>query len=231
MKITIYKTTWYPTLDANVDRQAHHHFTYLFYQLANTLKKQYKEVTIVDLPYLETEIEIFGNMVSISDCETIITVNDKVILLTFSDMVSKAQQLLFHRNNPEDLLVWSNYKSHEQIYSHVQFQIKAAPYVARYATTDMDVYYHFRQTTQTNDVFLFRGNYTGLPRNVIYSLLEPKYTEHYSGIDGLTPESYFTTAITHRVGLSIAGVAEFCYRDVEYMAIGFQFFDLNFYIQ
>jgi hypothetical protein len=220
MKITVYKMHWYPTLGPNIGRQPHHHFTYLFYQLANALKKQYDDVTIVDLPYLETEVEVFGDTVFITDCEVLITIDDRVVLLSFSDVVSRAQQLLFHRNNPSDLLVWSNYKSHEHIYSQATFQIKACPYVARYAAIDMDVYYHFRQTTHTEDKFFFRGNYTGLPRNVIHSLLEPPYTEHYSGISGLDPDRYFTTAIQHRAGLSIAGAAEFCYRDVEYMAIG-----------
>lgn len=38
-----------------------------------------------------------------------------------------------------------------------------------------------------------------------------------------TPDQYFTLAIQHKVGLSVGGRGEFCYRDVEYMAIGLPF--------
>jgi hypothetical protein len=219
MKIVVYKTSWYPELNPGIARQQHHHFTYLFYQLANTLKKKYDDVTIVDLPYLETSVEVLGDMVVIADCEMLITIDDRIILLTFSDVVSRSQQIFFKRDNPSDMIIWSNYKSYD-IYNTSKFHVKACPYVARYATQDMDVHYHFRQTTIQEDKFFFKGNYTGLPRNAIYSLLEPKYSNHYSGIDALAIDDYLSSAIRHKVGLSIAGAAEFCYRDVEYMAIG-----------
>lgn len=228
MNITIYKNYWYPTLEPHIHRSSHHQFTYLFYQITNALIKKYDNVKIVDLPFLENTINVLGNEVSISDCDLLIQVNDRVILFTFSDMVSNAQQLIFSRNNPNDILIWPNYKSHEHIYQTAKFQVKGFPYVARYAAVDMDVYYNFRQTTPTNDKIFFRGNYTALPRNVIYSLLEHPYREHYSGVDGLDVNSYFESAIQHRVGLSIPGVAEFCYRDIEYMAIGLPILKFEF---
>ena len=69
------------------------------------------------------------------------------------------------------------------------------------------------------DKMYFRG--TSIQDRVILSNINSEYLEGVTPIGG--PLIYFEDLIKYKIGLSVAGVAELCYRDIEYMALGVPF--------
>lgn len=65
----------------------------------------------------------------------------------------------------------------------------------------------------------FRG--TSLEDRSILKHIDGNYLQGIGTIGGWEP--YFNDLINHRVGLSVAGRGEICYRDIEYMAVGVPF--------
>ena len=65
------------------------------------------------------------------------------------------------------------------------------------------------------DKMYFRGNTSERP---ILKHFDKKYLE---GVESIP--NYFDDVINYKVGLSIAGVGELCYRDIEYMCMGIPF--------
>lgn len=82
--------------------------------------------------------------------------------------------------------------------------------------TDLESFYHKRKYTQdTIPKMYFRGNISNRPALQYYSdelLFCPK--------DSTNPQNYFSEMIQYKAALSVAGVGELCYRDIECMAIG-----------
>ncbi len=224
-KISIYKTHWNPELPAfdmygnNVVRPQEQQFTYLFSQLTTAILSKYPDAQLIDIPSLEGTQTILGMSISLINCEMIVVIDDKLILLSFSDHYSDAQNALRLRNNPDDVMVYCNHKLSDT-FDNVAFTVKSSPYVARYAVYDLDMFHTFRHSTTLNDKLFFRGNYKNLPRNAVFSLMDDRYKNIFLGADGTSPEQYLYEITHSTIGLSIPGMAEFCHRDVEYMAIG-----------
>lgn len=214
----IYKYSWEKT------KQEQYDITYLFYSITNELKEKYENVKVVNFTEPNSQVTIDGRMVNLRDCELLIDPEDSTLkLLSFSDTESEVIiDLIRYRNNPNDTILWSSRDCFKPLTSEAKCNIIIPPYVKRFASLDLDMAYELKKdTTKKLDKFVFRGNHVGIPRNVIFSLMKEKYKNHFTGPDGVnTAENYLLDMITHKVGLSVAGAAELCYRDVEYMGVG-----------
>lgn len=87
---------------------------------------------------------------------------------------------------------------------------------------DFDFYYQARKTQPVNnfiDKFYFRG--TSLEIRSIVNYFDKDL--FYGGASLHNFHDYAAELINHKVGFSIAGRGEFCYRDIEYMAMGIPF--------
>jgi hypothetical protein len=74
---------------------------------------------------------------------------------------------------------------------------------------------------------VFRG--TSLDDRTILSHLSENVFDGPTPVGG--PEKYFDDVINYKVGLSVAGRGELCYRDIEYMAVGLPMLRLEYITQ
>jgi hypothetical protein len=158
--------------------------------------------------------------VDIADCNLIIEYTDSNTFkgITFEDQPSCFMDFFKKRNNPNDICLVSQYNPLEVNNYNNQDQIKRSIYVTASPFVDLDYYYHKRQEIKEHiDKFYFRGNLHNMGR---YSAILLNENPYFHGGEGINPDLYFSDLINHKVGLSIPGIGEFCYRDIEYMAVG-----------
>ena len=70
----------------------------------------------------------------------------------------------------------------------------------------------------------FRG--TSISDRPIVTHFNTNYLNGYTPIG--SPNTYFEDLIKYKIGLSIAGRGELCYRDIEYMALGIPMIRFNY---
>jgi len=154
----------------------------------------------------------------ISECEIVLDLGTHVVAVTFLDNASNLLDLMRHRNNPLDRLIYSQ---PDNAAWDIPEKLIRGVYTTQDPSINLDMYYDLRQVrTSFIDKMVFRGNYTGVGRGSVNFLMEDKYSDSFNGPDGLNPVQYFHDLIQHKVGLSLPGIGELCYRDLEYMAIG-----------
>lgn len=215
MKITIYRTDW------KIIKQPQFDFTRCFYALSNEIIKKYKNVEVINLVEHNNEITVQGVTSNLYDCEMLIDTGDSLRLLSFSDFAPYSIKFFSQRNNENDVILWTSANAFTHVLYDSTSKVKIPPYVGRHAFYDLDAVYEYRKgITDYKDTLTFRGNYTGIPRNVIQSLVSEKYNNHFPYPHGMSPDEYYMDMIQHKVGLSIAGASEFCFRDVEFMGSG-----------
>jgi len=112
----------------------------------------------------------------------------------------------------------------KKIYSYIHNEkdrIKVCPWVY-FPTNDYDfesLYARRQQKRNLEPKFYFRG--TSLECRQIVAGFRPDIFTGGVPIGGF--ESYCNELLNYKVGFSIAGRGEFCYRDIEYMGIGIPF--------
>lgn len=80
---------------------------------------------------------------------------------------------------------------------------------------DLDMYYEKGRHIETkSDKLYFRGGQGYRP---ILEHLDSNYTSEFGSVNR---DHYFNEIISHKLALSVDGVGEFCYRDVELMGVG-----------
>jgi hypothetical protein len=192
---------------------------YLLLTLSNIIHKLYPEATIVEDTNDKIEINIDGYNFWMYECELIIDFGDCIKAISFIDNTSNIVGLLHHRENDKDVFVYG--QPNNSCIEPKPFKTIQGIYVKRWPYIDLDTFYELRKTKKyLIDKMIFRGNYGGLPRNSIYTLMTPEYSHVFEGANGKNPIPYFEELINYSVGLSIPGVGEYCYRDIEYMAVG-----------
>ena len=67
------------------------------------------------------------------------------------------------------------------------------------------------------DKMIFRGNIHSMPRNSVPLLANYEY---FYGGEAINQYDYFNELTQYKIGLSIPGAGELCYRDIEYLGIG-----------
>jgi hypothetical protein len=150
--------------------------------------------------------------------------NGDFYILSVSDDLS--QPLLSEQNNPKLKKVLFSQFIDYKIKHHTGINYnKFSPWIYFQSNlTDLEVYYKKRQL-KNNFIkkLYFRGNVNDRPilEHFTKSILDgPNYIGN--------SKVYFDELINYEIGLSIAGVGELCYRDIEYMALGIPFIRFEF---
>lgn len=189
-----------------------------YYELAN--QKTYK----VNLKNQISCDECF----SLMECEYVIEFEDtgEFYVMSVSDDLSLA--VLSERNNPLLKKVLVSQFDKNKIKPHVTSPLidKYSPWIYFPSTIDdLEVFYEKRKTIDEYvDKMYFRGS--SISDRPIITHVNTEYLNGYDPIGG--PITYFNDLINYKIGLSVAGRGEICYRDVEYMGIGIPMLRFNY---
>jgi hypothetical protein len=155
------------------------------------------------------------------ECEYVIEFEDtgEFYIMSVSDDLTHA--ILNELTNPSLRKVLISQYLPEQIKGYIKTEDKTSPWIYFPCTIDdLEPYYIKRKNnTELIDKMVFRG--TSLDDRTILSHLSENVFDGPTPVGG--PEKYFDDVINYKVGLSVAGRGELCYRDIEYMALGIPF--------
>lgn len=168
----------------------------------------------------KSEIIIEGKPLKIADCDLLIHEPeiDRYKAVNFSDNQNQLVSFFIRRNNPKDIILCSQYANTKlyEILDTCKFKVKPSIYTKSDPKINLDdIHKKRKEITYYEDKFVFWGNYEAAKRNAINHLKKESF---FSG--GGYISNYFEELIKYKVGLSIPGLGELCYRDIEYMAIG-----------
>ena len=198
-------------------------------KLTEELKTKYdvienRDYEFANSNYFDVELKnkTEGTRYYLMECEYVIEVEDtgEIYVLSASDVLSCA--ILEEKNNPLLKKVLISQFNKNDVKAHVHDNIdKYFPWIYfPSGIHDLEQYYYRRKVIKDlKDKMIFRG--TSLEDRCILSYLDPELFEGPNIIGGAEP--YFNDIINYKVGLSVAGRGELCYRDIEYMAIGLPF--------
>jgi len=188
---------------------------------------------IIHQNYDSTEIKEFGH--KLYECELLIhdTDTDTLKGLTFADNKNGISDIFIKRNKIGDILLISQYHNFMLLnYDKTSFNCKILEsiYQPDKSYVNFDVFYAKRVLMKDFiDKIFFKGNVGGCGRFSIYELEKTPY--FYGGEGHTLTIDYFNEAIEYKVGLSIPGVGELCYRDIEYLAIGLPMLRIEYMTQ
>ena len=171
---------------------------------------------------LENQLSSKGDFLLL-ECEYVIEFMDNgdFYILSVSDDLTHA--ILNENTNPSLKKVLISQFNRKEILSHVgdENSHKYSPWIYFPCTIDdLEVHYEKRKTmNEFVDKMYFRG--TSISDRPIVTLINQTYLNGYYPIGG--PHQYFNDLINYKIGLSVAGRGELCYRDIEYMALGVPF--------
>lgn len=157
------------------------------------------------------------------ECEYVIEFEDtgEFYIMSVSDDLTHAT--LNEKNNPLLKKVLISQFNRTEIVNHVskENESKYSPWIYFPCTIDdLEVHYEKRKTIENLvDKMYFRG--TSISDRPIVTYIDQNYLNGYTPIGG--PVTYFNDLINYKIGLSVAGRGELCYRDIEYMALGVPF--------
>jgi hypothetical protein len=203
--------------------------------LTNFLKKKYEVIENREYELanekefninLEKQISC-SSCLSMYECEYIIEFvdNGDFYILSASDYPSyPISQIIYkEQNNPhlKKVLVSQFDRDGMTPFIDLKNQHKYIPWIY-FPTIDYnleEIYSKRKNLSSYVDKLYFRGS--DIKNRPILQNFESEYFQGYDPIGG--PDVYFDELIQYKVGLSVGGRAEFCYRDIEYMAIGVPF--------
>lgn len=173
------------------------------------------------------------------DCELLIYDEkiDSLKIISQSEFYTKSWEVLTKRNNTNDLLIvpqlydWfnKNQNTGENLIDFSKFNFKISSsvfYTIPHENVNYEEIYKQRKEKSFDELedklfMLFTTQ-----RNDPYKLSELGYLN--KDTKPVLPPEYFQKAINHKIGLSIATLAEYCYRDIEYMAVGIPFMRVEY---
>lgn len=173
------------------------------------------------------------------DCELLIYDEkiDSLKIISQSEYYTKSWQVLVERNNKNDILLapqlsnWfpKNSATGEDSMDFSQYNFKVDStvfYTIPFENINYEELYKKRSEKSFDQLedklfMLFTTQ-----RNDPYKLSELGYLN--KDTTPLHPILYFEKAIDHKIGLAIATSAEYCYREIEYMAIGIPFMRIEY---
>lgn len=221
----------------NFDSQRYRYYNLIFDRIINRLQERYDILTTGYYKYanqgyypvlLLSDNSTFQTpSVQMLECEMVIEdVEDGSIkALSVSDsLTSVILGLAKHPSTSSILVAQYNQKNIEAHLLNSKHEKICKPWVYfPQNINDYEIYHLKRQELQQlgslTDKFYFRG--TSLEyRNIINYFQEDLF---YGGVPIGGFEAYANELLQYKIGYSIAGRGEFCYRDVEYMAMGIPF--------
>ncbi len=159
------------------------------------------------------------------ECEYLIENLDTNEFIIFSVSDDLTHCILDERSNPKLKKVFLSQFIDYKVKHHVNnYYDKYSPWIYFPSfNIDLDSYYQKRLTlTNFIDKLYFKGATNHRP--ILDFFDKDLITDNHS----INTENYFDDLIKYSVGLSVAGVGELCYRDVEYMALGIPFIRYEF---
>jgi hypothetical protein len=161
------------------------------------------------------------------ECEMIIEDADTKEIKALSVSDSLTSVILGLAQNPHTSKILVAQYNRDSLNSHLYNKEKIdiySPWVYfPQNITDYEIYYLKRQELQQidslTDKFYFRG--TSLEYRSIINYFQKDLFTGGAPIGGF--DAYASQLLQYKIGYSIAGRGEFCYRDVEYMAMGIPF--------
>ena len=172
------------------------------------------------------------------DCELIIydEENDILKAISFSEFHTGLWFVFTKRNKKEDLALITQFDDwyNREIYtgevrmdvSQFNFTLGSTVFYTLMDSVDYETLYAQRKYKSFTDLkdklFMLFTTQRADP----YTLSQLGYLN-----DDLTPvhtEEYFQKVIDHKIGLAMATTAEYCYREIEYMAVGVPFMRLEY---
>jgi hypothetical protein len=161
------------------------------------------------------------------ECEMVIEDADTKEIKALSVSDSLTSVILGLAQNPHTTKILVAQYNHEEINHHLNSKESNSIYSPwvyfPQNIENYENYYNRRQNIlaegQLQDKFYFRG--TSLEYRNIVSYFDRTVFTGGLPLGGF--EAYANDLLQHKVGYSIAGRGEFCYRDVEYMAMGVPF--------
>jgi len=193
--------------------------------------RYYKYANMKHYPALLLSQDTFYNDTNIQmlECEMIIENYEtkEIKVLSVSDDLTSS--ILSLQDSPYLSKVLVSQFDRNRIFHHVyndENKIKYNPWVYFPQNLhDFDTYYNKRkELNEFIDKFYFRG--TSIECRKIITYFDSTLFEGGLPIGGF--ETYANDLIQYKLGFSIAGRGEFCYRDVEYMAMGVPFIRFKF---
>lgn len=156
------------------------------------------------------------------ECEYVIEFEDtgEFYVLSVSDNLTHA--IINEKDNPYLKKVLVSQFDRNQIKNHVGNNSDIySPWIYFPSTIDdlESFYIKRKKIDKFVDKIYFRG--TSILDRPIVTHFDESILTGYNPIG--SPKTYFEELITHKIGLSIAGRGELCYRDIEYMALGIPF--------
>jgi hypothetical protein len=162
------------------------------------------------------------------ECEYLIENIETGDFLIFSVADDLTHCILDERSNPKLKKVFVSQFIDYKIKHHVDdYFEKYSPWIY-FPSFDVDLEQFYQKRKEKNsfvDKLFFRGATAHRP---IINHFDRNILE---GLNPINTNDYFNELINYSIGLSIAGVGELCYRDVEYMALGIPFIRFEFQSQ
>lgn len=172
------------------------------------------------------------------DCELIIYDEEKDILkvVSFSEAWSGIWNVFVKRNNEKDLLLVTQFDDwFNRELETGKPRIDLTPYHFEIGET---VFYTLTETIDYEDLYAQRlAKDSSSLEEKLFMLFTTERGDPFTlsklGYlnEDLTPVStieYFQKAINHKIGLAVATLAEYAYREIEYMAVGIPFMRVEY---
>lgn len=205
-------------------------YNYFWDELTNELKKKYEVTENRYFEFADSQrfkVDLVKGIAKddflLLECEYVIEFEDtgEFYIMSVSDSMTHA--ILNEQKNPYLKKVLVSQFHVDTIRGNVQdsYKFKYKPWIYFPCTIDDLVPFYEKRLTKENliDKMYFKG--TSIQDREILSHLNPDYFEGPYSMGG--PSAYFDDLINYKIGLSVGGRGEFCYRDIEYMALGVPF--------
>jgi len=204
----------------------------LFLELVFYLKETY-DAKIIHQKGKDGLLHVEKFNFDLQDCQLLIhnEEKDKLWGITFEDNPLGFTDLFIKRNKRDDSLILSQFANRfpkDFDKSIFNFNLTSGTWYPSMSTTNFDFFY--RQRLLNNQDLIDKMFYMGMDYRLdIPELRKQNFCNTDMG--NLHQIDYLFEAIKYKLGLSIAGVGEICYRDFEYMAIGLPMIRIEYMTQ
>jgi phage pi2 protein 07 len=178
-------------------------------------------------------LEKFGGY-QMPDCEILIEDTEKDTLkgITFAEWRTGMLDIFEKRSNPNDVLLQTQFYNwfHKDFdRNSFKFQLKGTPFYTFTPSTNHEFFYHKRKFKKFDELidkvfFLFsthrQDGITLRDRGIVSDSPGPLHIN-----------DYLSKAIDYKMGLAAPSLAELCYREIEYLAVGLPMLRLEYMTQ
>ena len=200
----------------------------VFLELVNNLKEKYN-AEVIHQKGGHLYIEKFNY--NMPDCELIIHDEENDILksITWSESPTDIFDIYKQRNNEKDILLLTQqayWFPKDYDFSVYNFTVKPTTFYTFTPQTCHDHFYNLRKFKNFDSLIDQMFCLFTTRREDPFRLREMGLSNTSPGI--LSIDDYLKGAINFKVGLSLSSLAEVCYRDIEYMAVGLPMMRLEY---